>query len=248
MAFYHFFQEVLDRNQATWIISDPHFGEQDLKNAYPNRPSDEELVKVINKVCGKSDFLICLGDVGELSYVQQLRAKEKWLLLGNHDFGASNYQRKVWTERFDKANWQKHEALQEMKQMYPGCRYSIDEGYQFTSPFEYWEVTVDNNLWDAVFEGPLLVSEKLILSHEPIDVPWAYNIHGHVHDAAKLENGTNVCLDACDYKPLNFKQFMKSGAIGNVRSLHREAIDRQTAICKKRGYRLVGVPRAKGET
>lgn len=239
MAFYKFFQKEMDQCQTTWIISDPHFGEQDLKDAYPNRPSDEDLVKAINKVCGKNDFLICLGDVGDQFYVPQLRAKKKWLILGNHDSGASNYLRETWTARFGKDEWQRDEALQEIKRLYPNCRYSIDEGYQFTSPFEYWDVKADNCLWDMVFEGPVLVSEKLILSHEPIDVPWAYNIHGHVHDVAKLENGTNVCLDACDYKPLNFKQFMKSGAIGSVKSLHRDIIDNATERCKKRGYRLV---------
>lgn len=243
MAFYKFFQEAMDQCQTTWIISDSHFGEQDLKDAYPNRPSDEDLVKAINKICGKSDFLICLGDVGNQSYVSQLRAKKKWLILGNHDGGASNYERKVWTKQFDKDKWQKDEALQEMKRLHPNCRYSIDEGYRFTSPSEFWEVKADNNLFTQTFEGPVLVSEKLILSHEPIDVPWAYNIHGHCHDAQKNERGTNICLDACDYKPLNFKQFMKSGAIGNVKSLHRDIIDNATERCKKRGYRLVGQKR-----
>lgn len=225
MAFYKFFQEALDKNQTTWIISDTHFGEQDLKDAYPNRPSDEELVKIINSRCGKTDFLICLGDVGDLTYVSQLRAKTKWLIQGNHDLGASNYERRVRTKKFAQDQFQKDEALLEMKKLYPNCRYSIDEGYQFTYPFDYWEVKADNNLFNQIFEGPVMISEKLILSHEPIYVPWAYNIHGHVHDASKVEIGTNVCLDACNYQLLNFNQFMKSGALSNITSLHRKTID-----------------------
>lgn len=33
--------------QTVWVISDTHFGENDLKEAFPNRPTDEELVKRI---------------------------------------------------------------------------------------------------------------------------------------------------------------------------------------------------------
>lgn len=241
MAFYKFFQQAMDRCQSTWLISDPHFGEQDLKDAYPNRPSDEELVKRINKACGKMDFLICLGDVGDLAYVSQLRAKEKWLVQGNHDLGASNYERKVWTQKFDKEKYQKDEALLEMKRLYPNCRYSIDDGYQFTSPFEYWEVKADNNLFDQIFEGPVMVSEKLILSHEPIpNIAWAMNLHGHVHDGPQCSNfyHYNVALEVNDYMPINLKQLMKSGLVSNIEPLHRQIIDNATERCKKRGYRL----------
>ena len=34
---------------------------------------------------------------------------------------------------------------------------------------------------DEVYEGALMISDKLILSHEPIDFPYALNIHGHCH-------------------------------------------------------------------
>lgn len=234
---YDIFNREFQRYQSVWLTSDTHFAEDDLKAAFPQRPSDEELVKRINSVAGKTDLLIHLGDVGDLAYLSQLRATV-WLILGNHDSGKSNYQRKCWVKKFDKDKWQKNEALDEMKRLYPNCRYSISEGYQFTSPFEYWEIKAHNNLAHAIFEGPVMLGEKIILSHEPIDVPWAYNIHGHVHNASKQENSTNVCLDACNYQPLNFNQFIKSGAIGKVKSLHRETIDIADARCKKRGYRL----------
>ena len=35
--------------------------------------------------------------------------------------------------------------------------------------------------FDEIYSGPLIISEKIILSHEPGEVPWALNIHGHDH-------------------------------------------------------------------
>lgn len=68
-----------------WIFSDPHFDDEDLIHTYDDRPSADELVRRINSKVGKCDTLICLGDVGDISYVRQLRAKYKILVMGNHD-------------------------------------------------------------------------------------------------------------------------------------------------------------------
>lgn len=241
MAFYKFFQEAMNKCQTTWIISDTHFNEADLKEAFPSRPSDEELIKRINSYVGKNDMLIMLGDVGDLTYVPQLRAKIKWLILGNHDLGASNYQRQTWTKKFAQDQFQKDEALFEMKRLYPNCRYSINEGYQFTAPFDYWEVTADNKLFDAVFEGPVMFSEKLILSHEPIpNLTWAYNLHGHNHQGPVKSNlyHYNCALEVNDYMPTSLNTLMKSGLTAHIESLHRQTIDSSTERARKRGYTL----------
>ena len=62
---------------STWIISDTHFGDEELARAFPNRPTAEEQVKMINKYAGKHDTLIILGDVGDVDYVRKLRAGYK---------------------------------------------------------------------------------------------------------------------------------------------------------------------------
>lgn len=87
---------------TTWIISDTHFDDPDLIHAYADRPSAEEQVKRINAKCGRADTLIILGDVGDISYVRQLRAKYKILVMGNHDSGASNYKRQIFKQKFYK--------------------------------------------------------------------------------------------------------------------------------------------------
>ena len=217
---------------AVWIFSDPHFDDEDLVNVYDDRPSADELVRRINSKVGKCDTFICLGDVGDISYVRQLRAKYKILVMGNHDAGRTIYERKVYPARYSASEYTKNEALNNMKIFYPNCKYTIRKEVSFR--FEEWVVTADNGLFDEVYEGPVLISPKLMLSHEPIDCAgWAYNVHGHIHTRSHKNDA-----DCHDYLPLNLNQFLKSGALSKVSSIHRQTIDEATARCKKRGYRL----------
>ena len=218
-----------------WIISDFHFGDDELTTGIHNRPSAAEIVQRVNAKCGRKDTLICLGDVGDVEYVKLLRAKRKILICGNHDAGRTNYERQKHYRKFDKAKFQRDEAILEMQHMFPGYRYTVSEGYDFHSPFEYWEVCADNILFDEVYEGPLMIAEKLILSHEPVDVPWAFNIHGHDHAGHARKNHLNVCSDVIGHVPVNMNQFMKSGALAHIDTIHRETIDKAIVRKKKRG-------------
>ena len=96
-------------------------------------------------------------------------------------------------------------------------------------------------LFDEVYEGPLMIGEKLILSHEPIkNCPWVFNLHGHIHDkrAKNDKYHFNCCLNAINYEPINFNKWMKEGHLAPVESLHRGTIDSATNRAKKRGYKL----------
>lgn len=223
-----------------WIFSDPHFGDDELTTGIHNRPSAAEIAQRINAKCGRKDTLICLGDVGDVEYVKLLRAKHKILICGNHDAGRTNYEHKIERLYFDKNHYDRDAALQEAKVKCPGCRYTIYEKFQFTPPFESWVIECDNMLFDEVYEGPLMIAEKLILSHEPVDVPWAYNIHGHDHQGHKRKNHTNVCVDVTGYQPINMNQWMKSGAMAHVETIHRDTIDKATVRKKKRGGKKIG--------
>lgn len=223
-----------------WIFSDPHFGDDELTTGIHNRPSAAEIVQRINAKCGRKDTLICLGDVGDVEYVKLLRAKRKILICGNHDAGRTNYERKIERLYFDKTYYDRDTALQEAKAKCSGCRYNIYEKFQFTLPFESWVIECDNMLFDEVYEGPLMIAEKLILSHEPVDVPWVYNIHGHDHQGHKRKNHTNVCVDVTGYQPINMNQWMKSGAMAHVETIHRDTIDKATVRKQKRGGKKIG--------
>lgn len=185
---YKTFMKRWEGFQTAWIISDLHFGEDDLKRAFPNRPSDDELVRRINAKCGRKDILFVLGDCGDLEYVKKLRGY-KVLIMGNHDTGATKYE----------------------------------------------------EVFDEVYEGALIIGEKLILSHEPVEIPWAFNIHGHNHNQKKNQkNHFNVCADVLGYLPINFNQFLKAGHMANVYTIHRETIDGATERKRKRGGKKIG--------
>lgn len=186
---YDMFNEMWKDYQTVHIISDTHFAEEDLKRAFPARPSDDELVRRINAKVGKKDLLIIAGDCGNLEYVKKLRG-HKILIAGNHDCGMEKYK----------------------------------------------------EVFDWVFSGALIIGEKLIISHEPINnVPWAFNLHGHNHTQKK--NGLrhlNVCADVIGYEPINLNQFLKSGPTANIYTIHRETIDGATERKRKRGGKKIG--------
>lgn len=183
---YDCFQHWGEKN-AVWVISDTHFGDKDIQKAFPNRPSDEELIKNINQKVGKTGTLLLLGDVGDIECAKRLKGY-KVLICGNHDAGATNYK----------------------------------------------------EIFDEVYTGALIIGEKLLLSHEPVDIPWAFNIHGHDHAGTKRKGHLNVCADIIDYTPINFNQFLKSGASSKIQAIHRTTINKATERKKKRGGRKIG--------
>ena len=185
---YDIFLEKMNEYQTCYIISDCHFGDEELKKGISNRPSDDELVKLINSKVGKKDVLWVLGDCGDIEYVKKLKGY-KILVAGNHDKNLTAYK----------------------------------------------------EVFNMVFSGPVMLGPKLILSHEPVDVPWAYNIHGHDHTGRKSDKRhLNVCSDVINYTPINFNQFMKSGALAHIDTIHRETIDKATERKKRRGGKSIG--------
>lgn len=97
--------------------------------------------------------------------------------------------------------------------------------------------TLYEEVFDEVYSGALMISEKIMLSHEPVNIPWVFNIHGHVHDKHHKNDKyhMNCCSDVIGYFPINFNQWIKrSGALTNIQSLHRGTIDKATERKKKR--------------
>ena len=179
---YDTFNKLWNDYQTVFIISDLHFNEDDLKAGFPNRPSDNELVKRINAKVGRRDVLLILGDCGDLEYVKQLRGY-KVLVAGNHDCGLTKHK----------------------------------------------------EVFNEVYEGALIIGEKLILSHEPVEIPWLYNIHGHDHVGRKHKNHFNVCADVIGYEPINFNQWLKTGHLAKIQTLHRQIIDNASERARKKG-------------
>lgn len=81
---------------------------------------------------------------------------------------------------------------------------------------------------DEIYEGPLFISDRILLSHEPIVYPYGLNIHGHDHSNWYIRdnNHLNVCAELIDYTPISLRKLIKDGKFKNIIDIHRATIDR----------------------
>lgn len=232
------------QGNAVWIYSDPHFGDLEAyrfkhlikvpdKKDYFNRfkdgdvfetyetfvskevaKADAEQIKQINSKVGKHDTIIFLGDIGDVECIKKIRGY-KVLIMGNHDKGASNYKREI----------HYYSSLGEI---------FVDD----LSGLEKSEIRIeDNHLFDEVYEGPLMINDRVILSHEPIAVPeYMFNIHGHVHnkDYKGDSRHLNACAEAIDFTPIHLLKLIKNGLLKDIPDIHRPTIDNAVVRKNKR--------------
>ena len=92
--------------------------------------------------------------------------------------------------------------------------------------------------FDEVYGGPLFIGEKILLSHEPIDLPFGLCIHGHCHSEKGFYNEGNkfnVCSNTVRFEPQNLTEIIKTGFLNRVETIHRLTIDKasENTIQKK---------------
>lgn len=78
-----------------------------------------------------------------------------------------------------------------------------------------------------IYEGPVFVAQKLVLSHEPLPfMNYALNIHGHNHagEANDLYH-YNVAANAINFQPVNLGKLIKDGVLSHVQDIHRITIN-----------------------
>lgn len=194
-----------------YFYSDPHFSDEEMKYLRKNYIGDEEQVRRINSKVTKNDTIVILGDIGNKEWVKKIRGY-KVLITGNHDAGASRYKR---VEEFLDVNKLENPDMEYIKSKYRPIKGFDNVWYR------------DNKLFDEVYTGPLFVADKILLSHEPIDFPYALNIHGHDHSHKDFVDNThlNVCAELIDYTPVSLKSIIESGKLKNIDSIHRATID-----------------------
>lgn len=245
---YHTFDHWF-RGGNIWIYSDPHFADLEMIGKRKNYISDEEQVKRINSKVGKNDTIIFLGDLhGDDTKYPGSKAKAlelikkikgyKVLITGNHDLGKSNYERKVdefihmpkcpKCGSFDVNDGSTHIYSEHWYMSCNKCSYSEELG-------EWQRSKADNHLFDEVYPGPIMIATKVMLSHEPIDCPYFFSIHGHDH-SNWFNNGHhfNACAECIDYTPVSLLNMFKKGMFKNVDDIHRMTIDKATERKNKR--------------
>ena len=81
--------------------------------------------------------------------------------------------------------------------------------------------------FNEIYSGPLIIAEKLIISHEPLNVNWAFNIHGHDHDKNNKNDlfHLNLASNVVNYQYYDLNKIIKTGILKNIKSIHRITID-----------------------
>lgn len=224
---------------SVWIISDPHFNDPEMAHIRKDYVGDDEMVRRINSKVGKNDTIVFLGDIGDVSFVKRIKGY-KVLIMGNHDKGASNYLKVL--EKTTYCNEDVPEKHREyVRKMglaaipYPDLMAMYGNWLQETFDKKVYK---NEGLFDEVYEGPLMINDKVILSHEPIEnLPeYMFNIHGHDH--SNWFTGVrhlNVCAEHIGYFPIHFASLYKDGKMSDVESIHRITIDEAVVRKSKKG-------------
>lgn len=96
--------------------------------------------------------------------------------------------------------------------------------------------------FNDVYTGPLFISNKIVLSHEPIATNGIFfNIHGHIHrDDAEAElykdgEHLNLASNMFNYDVLSLGKFVEEGNLSSITHIHRKTID--DATNRKRGIK-----------
>lgn len=90
-------------------------------------------------------------------------------------------------------------------------------------------VTTYKQVFNEVYDGELLISSKLLLSHVPVFNTNKINLHGHDHCSV---DQFNMAAESICYVPKSLSEIVATGKLKTVNSLNRKAIDK--AIARKR--------------
>ena len=107
-------------------------------------------------------------------------------------------------------------------------------GYRWTDVHCFYK-----GLFDEIYDGPLLIAEKILLSHEPVyALSWCLNIHGHDHSNIEPYKigckHLNLAANVCGYMPVSLGKLIKEGILSDILSIYRITIDQATGE-KKNG-------------
>ena len=103
-------------------------------------------------------------------------------------------------------------------------------------------------IFDEIYEGPLFVSEKILLSHEPVyGLSWCLNIHGHDHNGVEAYaegcKHLNLAANVCGYTPVSLGKLIKDGILSDIDSIHRKTIDRASERKQRKQQLYDDIPR-----
>lgn len=221
-----------------WIISDTHFQKDTEMEEFFEWPAAEERLARINKCVTKNDTLICLGDVGDrLDLVSKIKCNYKVLITGNHDAGNANYTRRILECGICYSEQEAKDILRHGNVIHTLSIGNVNpDSYEKRVNIhgkEFYLLKTDNRLFDEIYDGPLFINDKLLLSHEKIELPFVINIHGHHHCAEKAicQNdlggyNINCACDMINFTPVRLDTLLTTVPQNKVKSIHDITIEK----------------------
>lgn len=91
--------------------------------------------------------------------------------------------------------------------------------------------------FDEIYNGPLFISDRILLSHEPIYglENFCINIHGHDHGCIGGKGHINLAANVYLFNVFNLGKEINQGLLSNVKNYHRITIDNATEKSIKNG-------------
>ena len=84
-------------------------------------------------------------------------------------------------------------------------------------------------IFDEVYEGPLFIADRILLSHEPIYglEEICINIHGHEHcHPTNYYNHINLAADNVNFEPFNLGKAIKNGLLSTTKNYHKLTLEK----------------------
>ena len=89
--------------------------------------------------------------------------------------------------------------------------------------------------FDEIYDGPLFVAKKILLSHEPLPGDCYLNIHGHNHSGNLIDGHcVNLAANVADYDPISLKVIIETGLLNEIPNIHRLAIEKQKELANEK--------------
>ena len=84
--------------------------------------------------------------------------------------------------------------------------------------------------FDEIYPGPVFISDKILLSHEPLYSDKWFNIHGHEHNDLYPAgyNYRNLASNCTRWGVFNLGEEIKKGLVSKTDNIHRVIIDKAT--------------------
>lgn len=122
-------------------------------------------------ILSPKDCIIFLGERFNYETISAIKAKKKILIA---DSPSPRCRRTIVYKKFDKEKYSLAQAKNQLAERYPSNIWHISWESCWDiihSPFEYHRAEIDNNLYDYLFSGPVIIGKHILLADSPLELP-----------------------------------------------------------------------------